>query len=91
MEDLETFMDGRGGVATVSELAQHFGSSQSRVRNFARDNGVRRAGATFVFDYHAARELGEFLDSGTDGEEDEDLDLEGEEGGDENDPSDEEE
>lgn len=58
-EEIEEFVDEHGGVVTVSELATLTDENESAVRRWARENDVRRCGATFVFSAGKALEFAE--------------------------------
>lgn len=51
------FFRERGGVASVAELAMFYHADEGRVRRWARDNDVRRLGATFCFSKDRALEM----------------------------------
>ena len=55
---VDEFLEEHGGVVSVSELAEVTKVPESTVRRFARSAGVRRIGATFVFD---AKRAGAFV------------------------------
>ena len=89
-DDLLEFMTENGGVATVTELADVLEEDENAVRRWARHNGVRRAGTTFVFSEQKAFEYVEYLNGdeeesevvyspNEDDEDDEDDDVEDEE------------
>ena len=46
---IEEFLSGNGGVMSVTELAALLGADVGLVRRWARENGCRRVGSTFVF------------------------------------------
>ncbi len=82
--NLEDFVDEHGGVVTVTELSGFLDAPESRVRRWARENDVRRAGSVFVFDLVRAEALADDLD-----DEDEDLEEEDEDFDDEDEDEDE--
>lgn len=71
-EELAEWFDENDGVASVAEVATLLDVDENAVRRFARENDVRRIGATFVFGLPAVEELAEALDGEDDVFEDED-------------------
>lgn len=57
MNGLERFMTDHAGVVSVNELAAFIGVDEQQVRRWARNNDVRRVGATFVFGLETASKL----------------------------------
>jgi len=81
-DDIEDYIEEHGGVVTVSELATLTDENENAVRRWARENDVRRCGATFVFGADKALEFAEDVaedeDEGLDDDDaDDDVDEEG--------------
>jgi hypothetical protein len=82
MEDqIEEFLSDNGGVMSVAELAELLEADEGLVRRWARENGVRRVGATFVFAKDSAFSCADDLI----GDDDDDDDLEDEDSEDDDD------
>lgn len=60
-EHIREFIEGQGGIASVTEGSAYLDLPTSTVRNWARDNGVRRVGSTFVFDAERLVEMADDL------------------------------
>jgi hypothetical protein len=72
--EVRGFVRDQGGVVGVTELARFLEVDEGWVRRYARDRGLRRVGATFVFSEDSGAELARYLED----EEDEDGDDDGE-------------
>ena len=88
MEDqIEEFLSENGGVMSVAELADLLEADEGLVRRWARENGVRRVGSTFVFARESAVSCADdIIDE--DGDDEEDGDLDSDDDGDEEDEPD---
>jgi hypothetical protein len=60
-KDLEKFMEDSSGITDVTSLSKFLGMPMSTVRNWARDNGVKRIGSTFAFSKDKAKNCSEDL------------------------------
>ena len=75
-KDIKKFFATNGGVASVNEVAVLLDSDESAVRQWARENEVKRVGSTFVFTVEAALDCAQDLEEDEEDEEDEDNPLE---------------
>ena len=70
--ELHGWFEENDGVVGVSELSSFIGESENEVRRYARENGMRRIGSTFVFTLEDAEA---FLAEGDEeGDDDDDFD-----------------
>jgi hypothetical protein len=75
---LEEWFEDQDGLAGVGELARVLEEDEDTLRRFARRQGIKRVGNTFVFTLMDAEDLLDALDE-EDPDEDEDLDDHAEE------------
>ncbi len=53
-EQIESFFQSNGGVASVNEVAELLQCDEGAVRGWARKQGIRRIGSTFAFSLETA-------------------------------------